>query len=273
MLRSVKPKSPAARRVLRKREPQVQEGAKVALFVKGTTTSELAMDALKDLKNDVHPFDDPRPAEFLSQKNDATFMVLANHSKKRPNNLVFVRFFDNQIMDMVERQATVWTSPGSHVPRHLFEIDDTFKAVKNMLLDFFKGETADRINLRGLDHVIGVTVDSSKMIHIRCDGTLPNVKLTECGPALEMELRRRRMPEEVPKELKPKAVKNIERDSTGDKLGRIHIAKARFVETQTRKMKALKRKKDDGETGGDTSGGTKEDAPQPKKRSKRVVAG
>ncbi|KAJ3218694.1 rRNA-binding ribosome biosynthesis protein rpf2 [Dinochytrium kinnereticum] len=298
----IKPKTATGKRVLKKREPQVHEGAKPALFLKGTTTSELGLDALKDLyqlkrpdailftkKNDIHPFDDPRPAEFFSQKNDSSFMVLANHSKKRPHNLVMVRFFDHQVLDMIEfgitrglpamafdgEKPTVGHRPVLLFQGHLFEVDDTFKAVKNMFLDFFRGEEVDRINLKGLDRVISISVDSSKMVHIRCytvallkgEGTLPKVKLNECGPSLEMELRRTRIAEEsllnealrVPKELKPKTVKNIERDATGDTVGRIHMHKQDFSKLQTRKMKGLKRSK----TAGDDE--ASESSPQSKK--------
>jgi len=53
-------------------------------------------------KNAIHPFDDQSSLEFFSQKNDASLFCVGTNSKKRPNNLVFVRMFDYQVLDMIE---------------------------------------------------------------------------------------------------------------------------------------------------------------------------
>lgn len=60
-------------------------------------------DAIKfSKKNDIHPFEDESSLEFFSRKNDASLMVVGTHSKKRPDNLVFIRLFDNAVLDMIE---------------------------------------------------------------------------------------------------------------------------------------------------------------------------
>ena len=41
--------------------------------------------------NPVLPFEDATSLEFLSERNDASLIVVGSDSKKRPNNLVFVR--------------------------------------------------------------------------------------------------------------------------------------------------------------------------------------
>lgn len=41
--------------------------------------------------------------------------------------------------------------------------------------------------------------------------------------------------------------KNVETDTVGDKLGRIHLGRQDLSELQTRKMKGLKRRRDTGE--------------------------
>jgi ribosome production factor 2 len=41
--------------------------------------------------NPVVPFEDATSLEFLSERNDASLIVVGSNSKKRPNNLVFVR--------------------------------------------------------------------------------------------------------------------------------------------------------------------------------------
>jgi ribosome production factor 2 len=52
--------------------------------------------------NPVHPFDDATSLAFWSKKNDASLFAVGMHSKKRPNNLVFARTYNNEVMDMIE---------------------------------------------------------------------------------------------------------------------------------------------------------------------------
>jgi ribosome production factor 2 len=173
MIRKPTPKTAKGHRVVKAREPVAQEGAKAAVFLRGTTTSSLVSDALKELhalkkpdsvmfskRNDVHPFDDFKPLEFFSQKNDAAFFILANHSKKKPHNLVFARMFDHQMLDMIELGYILLTRitdiffmdefPGSKTalgnrPLMLFHGEkwttDPYQQVKSMMLDLFSGDT------------------------------------------------------------------------------------------------------------------------------------
>jgi ribosome production factor 2 len=53
-------------------------------------------------KNEIHPFDGTSSLEFFSEKQDASLLVVGSHSKKRPNNLTFVRMFEHKVLDMVE---------------------------------------------------------------------------------------------------------------------------------------------------------------------------
>lgn len=53
-------------------------------------------------KNEIRPFEAVNSLEFLSQKNDCSLFMVGSHSKKRPNNLVMGRFFNYQILDMIE---------------------------------------------------------------------------------------------------------------------------------------------------------------------------
>ncbi|KAJ3208098.1 rRNA-binding ribosome biosynthesis protein rpf2, partial [Entophlyctis luteolus] len=304
------PKNAASKRALKKREPVIEESVKQALFVKGSSTSEVVLDALKDLyalrrttsvyfskKNDLHPFDDSRPIEFLSTKNNTPLIVLASHSKKRPHCLTFMRTFDHQILDMFElfisRSLPMDAFEGNKPAignratvvfnGDLWEVDDTFGKLKNSLLDLLGNASSsnkglDKVNLKGIDHVISCTVDTDRVVHLRVymillkksGSKLPKVELEECGPALEMTLGRTRFADDsiyaeafkVPAELKTKKVKNIERDEMGDKLGRIHMHKQDFSKLQTRKMKGLKR-------GGSAEEDEEEEAAEETPRSQR----
>ena len=53
-------------------------------------------------KNEIVPFDDPSSLEFFAAKNDASLFVIGSTQKKRKDNLVWVRTFDGQVMDMLE---------------------------------------------------------------------------------------------------------------------------------------------------------------------------
>jgi ribosome production factor 2 len=57
-------------------------------------------------KNQIHPFDDAGSLEFFSEKQDASLLVVASHSKKRPDHLTFVRMFEYKVLDMVEMGVT-----------------------------------------------------------------------------------------------------------------------------------------------------------------------
>lgn len=105
-----------------------------------------------------------------------------------------------------------------HFASELFDSHPRFVQLKSLLLDFFNGEQSDAIALKGLEHVISVSLgptpsnlttatmdDDSKEtlailppIHIRTftvqlmkSGTrIPRVQLTPMGPHLDLVLRR-----------------------------------------------------------------------------------
>jgi hypothetical protein len=113
---AIKQPSARAQRIAKKKAPKAVENTKQAIFLRGSKTSELVGDVMKDLfglrkphgvmmqrKNDnMHPFDDAASLEFLAGKNDCSIFCVANHSKKRPHNLVVGRTFDGHVLDMVE---------------------------------------------------------------------------------------------------------------------------------------------------------------------------
>lgn len=78
---------------------------------------------------------------------------------------------------------------------------------------------------------------------------LPRVEVEEMGPRIDASLGREQFADEdvmkqalkKPKGLEPKTKKNIDMDTMGDKVGKIHMPKQNFGEMQTRKMKGLKR--------------------------------
>lgn len=88
----------------RKKAPQLVEGPKQLLVLKGPTSSAILNELMTDLrmikapeakaltrKNDIRPFEDVSSLEFLCEKNECPAFLYASHSKKRPHNLVLVR--------------------------------------------------------------------------------------------------------------------------------------------------------------------------------------
>lgn len=106
------------------------------------------------------------------------------------------------------------------------------------------------------------TSAQGRIIHLRVyaivggNGENKGVDLEEIGPSIDFVLRRRQMPSmdrlaaslkrpktqaDKSRQGKAGAKKNIETDDMGDMVGRVHVGKQDLNKLQTRKMKALKR--------------------------------
>nr|GAT46746.1 predicted protein [Mycena chlorophos] len=240
MLRTIKPKNARSKRALDARQPKEVEDPRTTVFVRGTHTGEVLNSVMRDLmalkrphgiafskKNDIHPFDAASTStaslEFWAQKNDASFFVIAQSTKKRPHGLTFVRMFDYRVLDMLEvgiessvcmpeiktPKSTPGNKPLMHFASDLFDTNPRFAQLKSMLVCLFNGEVIDSICLAGLEHVISVSLgpslpsadESSSVlptVHLRtyttrllASGTrTPRVELTPMGPSLDMKLRR-----------------------------------------------------------------------------------
>ena len=53
---------------------------------------------------DIHPFEvgGETKLEHFARKSDCGLVVYANHAKKRPHNLTLGRFYDGQVLDLLE---------------------------------------------------------------------------------------------------------------------------------------------------------------------------
>lgn len=295
----------------REREPQMVEPSKKVLLLKGNKAGPHGMDILRDIRrlrgaedavlfsrrNDVLPFEDETRMEFLTNKNDCGLFVLATHTKKRPNNLVFGRIFDNQTLDIIEVGVSDYTSFEETLKKTkvakamggqtavIFQGDEFDKSLqmqqlRSMLLDLFRDRQHEQIDLTALDHVVVCSAVGGK-VYIRnyvlaytskagasagSEGAetkvgavsilgqkIPNTKLIDMGPSIDMELRRTRLPAsellklslKQPKNAKsaPKKKKNISHDALDGKVGRIHMKKQDMQKLVTRNRfgKALKR--------------------------------
>ncbi|KAK4166625.1 Brix domain-containing protein [Cladorrhinum sp. PSN259] len=305
MLRQVKPKTARSKRALEKKAPKVHENPKTSLFLRGTTCSQITQDAMGDLfalrqvhskrftkKNPIHPFEDATSLCFFSEKNDCSMLLFGSSNKKRPHTITFARTFDYKLLDMLEfildadtfrsisqfktNKVPVGSRPLMVFSGTAFEspVPNAFTMAKSMLIDFFKGDVSNKIDVEGLKYIISVTADepttsattnsddpSSKptlhlrvyTIHTKRSGQkLPRVELEEHGPRMDFRLGRIQEPDDAmlkeamrkPRTSEERTKKNISTDIMGDKLGRIHLGKLDLSELQTRKMKGLKRERD-----------------------------
>lgn len=179
-----KPTTHKGKKILIKREPQVNEGPKCTLFFHGRNSSERVRGLMKDLlglkkpdatnltrKNDITIFENVTPVEQFCRKYETPLFVMGSHSKKRPDNLVIGRTYDYTLLDMVELQvssflpmshfATPKVSLGSK-PSLIFqggawESNPRLQQLKSILIDLFHREKVDSIRLQGLEHAISFT--------------------------------------------------------------------------------------------------------------------
>lgn len=287
----ITPKRQATRRALKAREPKAVENVKKGFFLKGQKASQNVGKALKDLylmkkpdakmmnkKNKTRPFEDHSSLEFLSNQMDASLFCLGATTKKKGDSLCIGRMFNHQLLDMIEvsfnvdkefktmtefsgerKKSVLYGSKPMFVFQgDQFELSEKHKTTKSLILDYFRGDVVEKINLAGLDRVIVCTATKS-CVHFRHyavqfmrSGTkIPNVKLHEIGPRMNWEIRRvKSAGEDIQKQAmkKPKIrksqkkMKNIERGTLGTKMGRVHMKSQDTKGMALRKFKALKRK-------------------------------
>lgn len=287
MFRNVKPRNARSKRALEKREPKIHESGRTILFLKASSTSQIIQTALLDLyslkkpnaihfskKNKIYPFEDTSSLEFLSKKNDASFIVIGTHVKKRPNTLVFVRMFDYQVLDMLElsiensmpmmefknEKCSLGLKPMLLFSGTLFESSAKYRLCKSMFLDFFHNQQTERLDVEGLQYAICFLTQEPTdkepfppiffRVYMVKNIKTGKVELEEMGPRYDFFIQRiheadEKMMKEAmkkPKKQEPKIKKNIDIDKMGNKIGQIHLVKQNIDQLQTRKFKGLKRK-------------------------------
>ena len=149
-----------------------------------------------------------------------------------------------------------------------------YSTLKSLLLDVFCGEEISSVDVAGLQYILMIAApeqpqvsrqeDPKPVIQLRWyklrtlrSGTkLPRVELQPEGPSFDFRVSRFKeadsaeMKDALRRGRDPnvaRSKKNVETDFVGDKLGRVHLGKQDLTELQTRKMKGLKRGREDDE--------------------------
>lgn len=225
--------------------------------------------------------------EFLADKNECAIVAYGSSNKKRPNCLTLARIYNKKVLEMVELLLLPPADEGSIPPPNQLKIEigigmkpmmlfagsiwedntsGTYAMIKSVLLDMFKGEETDKIDVEGLQYIMMVGAEEPAEaglmpnLHLRwykirtrrSGHKLPRVELEEIGPKFDFRVGRvREADPDVMKQamkqgkrphLEPRTKKNITMDSMGDKIGRVHLGKQDLSDMQTRKMKGLKRR-------------------------------
>jgi len=221
-------------------------------------------------KNPIHLFEDCTFIERMGQKYDSSLFMLVSNSKKRPNAVTFGRLFDHHLLDMVELQMLNY-KPNSEFKEELFPVgtkpcillqgtnfenDDVFKKIGNIFVDFFRGPVIPKVRLQGLEMVIALTATEDRIfmrtyrsVLKKSDSTTPRVELIEVGPSADFALNRDKFASDnlmkkamkQPKQLNVKMRKNTSLNAFGTKHGRIHLGRQNVHGIQTRKVKALRK--------------------------------
>uniref|UniRef100_A0A8B9PI48 Ribosome production factor 2 homolog n=1 Tax=Apteryx owenii TaxID=8824 RepID=A0A8B9PI48_APTOW len=268
------PKTKRAKRFLEKREPKLTENTKNAMLIKGGNANLTVTEVLKDIVSLLDICMQPLPKlrlEFFSKKSDCSLFLFGSHNKKRPNNLIIGRMFDYHVLDMIElgiekfvslkdvknSKCPEGTKPMLIFAGDTFDLNEEYRRLKSLLIDFFRGPNVPNIRLAGLEYVLHFTaVDgkiymrSYKVLLKKSGCKIPRIELEEMGPSLDLVMRRTHLASDdlyklslkQPKALKAKKKKNISHDVFGTAYGRIHMQKQDLGKLQTRKMKGLKKR-------------------------------
>ena len=306
---AAKPKSHKVKKLLKKKEDILQNDPKHSLFIRGNNCSQvvkstmLELHRMRDLfiskcllqkKNNIQPFEDASYIEHVAEKNDAGFVIFGSHNKKRPNNMIIHRMYNQSVLDMIELGVIdvktmqdfkvkigieIGMQPILLFQGDAFDLSENHIKFKNMMLDFFRIKHLQNLNILSAQRIITFTskaVDGEILMQQFEAGTINEglagdgkVDMKEIGPKVRMEIRRVKHADfdawkaaTRVKKSKAKMVekkRNISTNELGQRVGKAYIQHQDF---STLALKKPKRKKlvegdQDGEenpTGQETGG-------------------
>ena len=278
------------RKIMQARESKVIENDKRCMVMKGRKSSATINDLLKEMQllkgreacqmlcrgtHDILPMEDASLIENQGGKYDCSLFAVGSHQKKRPDNLVLGRLFDNHVLDMFEfgvanyRSASEFPAAEHIVPElkpilifqgEQFETSDRHKRLKSLLIDLFKQRELQEANIQELKRVMVFTcrgeLEPIEFRHLECDNiteatvSMQTVPFREVGPSFSLKLRRDKMAgADLFKEAckKPK-VRNVEKKRAdknkfttvlGEKKGKVFVQQQDLDTLNLRKYKGM----------------------------------
>jgi ribosome production factor 2 len=175
------------RKQLEKKAPQLVEGVKSAIFVKGQKASNIVQAFMRDLiqmrgdpevsrvymrtGHDMHPLENIVPLESMASKNDCGLFVFGNSQKKRPDNIVFGRTYDGKSLDLfevgIENYKGIVDFAVADIPRDLkpvilfqgehFEFSEKHQRIKSIFYELFRQRDLKEANITELKRLLVFT--------------------------------------------------------------------------------------------------------------------
>ena len=227
------PKTAKGKRIVAARGSVIHEDEKLCTFLRGKNCSGEVSKLMVDLmtlkkplavtkKKDanLYPFQDSSIIERVAKLSNTNLVVLGESSKKRKACLVFMRMFNEQLLDALEINITNYQPASSFKgvegcavgakPLIVFQgagfsmSDTPLARAKNMFLDVFKGADPKGLSLQGIEHSIVITeTEGGKMLFRvykiekkRGDSAnVPRIEMVEMGPSFDFTLGRERLPD------------------------------------------------------------------------------
>ncbi|TNV77302.1 hypothetical protein FGO68_gene14700 [Halteria grandinella] len=193
-----KAKTHKGRKILDKKGPQIVEGKKTAIFIKGQKASNTIQQVMRDLitlrgepdatrvymrsGHDMHPLENVVPLESMASKNDCPLFCFGHSMKKRPDNLIIGRTFDGKALDLFEFGVEEYKSiqdfsAKQEVPRDLkpvlifqgefFEFSERHQRLKSLLYELFHQRDLKEINITEMKRVLVFTATEENTVQVR----------------------------------------------------------------------------------------------------------
>jgi ribosome production factor 2 len=229
----VEPKTAKGKRIKAKQGPVLFEEDKVAMFLRGNNCSGEVSRLLVDLSNlkkplvvprkrdvNIYPFQDSSFIEKMANTAHTNLIMLGESSKKRKAAVVFMRMFNEQLLDAMEIVISNYQPSSSFKgvqacsvgakPLIIFQgsgfssAESQLSRAKNTFLDFFNGVNPKGLALEGIEHSIVITETESGKLLFRVyrlekkkgeSPSVPRIELVEMGPSFDFTLGRERLPD------------------------------------------------------------------------------
>jgi ribosome production factor 2 len=233
MVEKVEAKTARGKRIKERQGPVIFEDDKVTMFLRGNNCSAEVTKLMSDLSNlkkplvvprkrdvNIYPFEDSSHIEKMANTAHTGLVVLGESSKKRKAALVFMRMFNEQLLDAIEivvrkyvpASAFKGVEPCSVGAKPLFVFqgagfsssESQLSRARNMFVDMFKGANPKGVSLEGVEHTIVITETESGKLLFRVyriekkrgeTQNIPRVELVEMGPSFDFTIGRERLPD------------------------------------------------------------------------------
>lgn len=281
----------------RRRQKILQSDPKKCVFMMGNKSSMILKNTMREMaklrdvgmnklylqkNNNIQPFEDNSRLISRAKRDEAGFLCFASHNKKRPHNLVFHRFYEDQVLDVIElgvdeietmedfkncMSIEIGQQPILMFQGDTFDMSEKHDKFRNMMIDFFRIKHLSEVNIVEANRIITFTAKGKEEAVLmqqfetsKINEALAGdhkIALREIGPRIKFDVRRYKPPstdlwKAATKKIKLKTAdekRNIEKNELGQRIGKAFIQQQDLDTLALKKVK--KRKTDDKEKADD----------------------